>query len=75
MKTLDLHGIRHEEVKKQLICEIEKLWNSGADLKIITGHSSKMKDLVKEVLKEYKLEYREGDLFGINNGYITTVLD
>lgn len=75
MKTLDLHGLRHIDVRNILIKEIEKLWGKNIDLKIITGHSTQMKEIVVEVLKEYKLEYREGDLFGTNTGYITTVLD
>jgi hypothetical protein len=33
-----------------------------------------MKKLVIEVLEEYKLEYFDGGIFGINNAVITTTI-
>ena len=36
---------------------------SEEDLEIITGHSSKMKGIVLNVLDEYKLPYTIGDMF------------
>ena len=35
---------------------LEDNWNSGECVEIITGNSSKMKEIVKEVVEEYKLE-------------------
>ena len=74
MKKLDLHGIRHHMVRPKLIRFIEDNWNSDVDVEIVTGYSDKMKEIVKEVLGEYKLEYEDGDYLGINKGYIKTVL-
>ena len=54
MKTLDLHGMYHESVQRHV--ENFVLLNDSP-LRIITGHSGKMKDLVTEVLKEHELKY------------------
>jgi DNA-nicking Smr family endonuclease len=75
MTELDLHGKRHEEAGKLLERAINSMWGSEEDLHIITGHSSKMKQLVIDILKEYKLEYTIGDFTGVNMGYIRTHLD
>lgn len=68
---LDLHGIRHEEARRQTIRFIENNWGSTVDLKVITGHSQKMKQVVIEVIDEYGLEHKVGDYFGIDTAYIT----
>mgnify|MGYP001171783387 CR=1 FL=1 len=70
--SIDLHGIRHGEVKNLLIRKIEDLWDSNTKLEIITGHSSKMKNIVIETLYEYKLPYEDGTFF--NKGIIITDL-
>lgn len=72
MEILDLHGERHVDVKRILIRKIESLWNSNTDLYIITGNSSMMKGIVKKILEEYKLEFRDGDIH--NTGYIKTTV-
>lgn len=56
--SLDLHGVRHMDVKQQVISFIENHWDTGEELHIITGNSIKMKELVVIVLEEYKLEYK-----------------
>lgn len=71
MAELDLHGMRHAGARNAVIGFIEDNWDSEADLMIITGHSPRMKGIVKEVIEEYKLDYREGDVFGFNNATIT----
>ncbi len=63
LHKLDLHGVRHDDVKSKVINFIEDNWNSEEDLEIITGHSSKMKGIVLNVLDEYKLPYTIGDMF------------
>ena len=50
METIDLHRVIHQEVRDKLIRKIESLWNSNRELKIITGNSDKMKEIVKEGL-------------------------
>ena len=72
MKKLDLHHTRHHLVRPKLIRFIEDHWNTDTEAEIITGNSTKMKEIVTDVLNEYKLEYRIGDIFGTNKGYIKT---
>ena len=61
MKKLDLHGVRHCDVR-DVVDEFLSIhilqWYTG-DLHIITGYSDKMKELVSEVVYEYKLELSE----------------
>jgi len=70
--TLDLHGVRHEDVKPEVVRFVEKNWNSGVKGTIITGHSEKMKVLVIEVLDEYKLTH---NTFRSNYPKIETVFE
>ena len=72
MEKLDLHCTRHHLVRSELIRFVEKHWGQDVDVEIITGNSPRMKDIVKEVLDEYKLEYREGDFQGVNMGFFKT---
>jgi len=71
MARLDLHGVRHSDARNAVIRFIEDHWGSEADLIVVTGHSPRMKEIVKEVIDEYDLNYREGDFFGFNNATIT----
>jgi len=70
---LDLHGLRHHQVKEAVIRKIEDLWDSGVRLEIITGHSDKMKEIVRAVLSEYKLEPIESDF--IQPGRIEAIIE
>ncbi len=56
IKQLDLHGIRHEEVDR--LVENFVLLNE-APIRIITGNSHKMKDIVTEVLDRHDMEYEQ----------------
>jgi DNA-nicking Smr family endonuclease len=61
--TLDLHGIKHEDVEsvvEEFIC-----MNVGT-VKIITGYSHQMKIHVNKVLKKYNMQSRPERL--INQG-------
>ena len=71
MITIDLHGFRHYMVKGFLIRKIEELWDTNSDVAIITGHSELMKEEVRQVLDEYKLEYHEDP---VNRGMLVTVI-
>jgi hypothetical protein len=55
MKTLDLHGVKYEEVPR--ICHgfINTYW--GQELKIITGNSDEMKQIVISVIRQYGLDF------------------
>ena len=74
MEKLDLHNLNYERAKAETIRFIEEYWNEVVDLKVITGHSLVMKKVVMEVLNEYKLEYRIGDILGTNKGYIVVFM-
>ena len=54
MKTLDLHGMYHDAVQRNV--ENFVLLNEGP-VRIITGNSSKMKAIVAEVLTEHEFTY------------------
>lgn len=74
MQKIDLHGVKHEDVRSQLIRFIESLWATNTDVQIVTGHSPEMKAIVIEILKEYKLEYNIGGFLGMIPAVITTVI-
>ena len=69
---LDLHQVRHEDVRGRCIEFVEANWDTGEEIHIITGYSDMMMELVIQVLKEYNLRYEEGDCF--NKGYIKSWL-
>ena len=71
---IDLHGLRHEDVRRFLIKEIEYLRGTGTIVNVVTGHSTRMKKIAGEVLDEYKLSYQEGDWLGRNQGMLRTVI-
>ena len=55
MKTIDLHGFKYVEAKRELELFINDNW--GFRIKVITGNSESMKNVVCEVIREYKLEF------------------
>ena len=70
---LDLHRLNHDDAYRATINFIEMYWLKGAELEIITGNSQKMRDLVTDILEEYKLSYTIGRKFDeFNMGYIVT---
>ena len=69
---LDLHGVRHEEARRQTIRFVEEHWDDGSELEIITGHSQRMKGIVMNVLEEYDLTYNIGRLFDVDGPRIIT---
>lgn len=75
MTELDLHGYSHDDAGKILERTINVLWNSFEELHIITGHSQRMKQIVVDILHEYKLPYKTGNYSEINTGVIRTVLE
>ncbi len=54
MKTLDLHGMYHEAVQRNV--ENFVLLNDGP-MRIITGNSSTMKEIVAEILSQHDFAY------------------
>lgn len=73
---MNLHRVRHKNVRKKVIRFIEKHWASGSEARIITGNSSIMRNIVMEVLDEYKLCYQIDHPFDpCNKGYIVIWLE
>ncbi len=75
MIELDLHGMRHKQAQDALERTINGHWGANEELHVITGHSDRMKQIVIDILEQYKLEYRIGDILEINMGFIKTYLD
>ncbi len=55
MKTLDLHGLSHIEAETACHYFINNNW--GEEMRIITGNSFMMKEVVCQVLIFYKLDF------------------
>jgi len=54
---LDLHGIKHANVSKELDSFLyEHLQTKNLQVEIVTGKSSAMKNIVKNLLVDYGLE-------------------
>lgn len=67
ISPLDIHCVKHVDVKT--LVEDYVLCNQiHLPLKIITGNSDSMKNIVMKSLKSHKFEYQIGDSF--NKGYI-----
>ena len=75
IQTLDLHGMRHEDVSSVLIDFIEENWNSNLEVEIVTGRSERMQEIVTDILVEYDLDYHIGGFLGMNAAIITTIMD
>jgi len=57
MDSLDLHGIRHDEVSRVLETFLyEEMQKASKECEIITGMSSRMKEIVGEIVKEHGMK-------------------
>jgi DNA-nicking Smr family endonuclease len=66
MMKLDLHGTKHEDVKRKLdVFFWECMQKKITQVEVITGMSDKMKEIVIDTANEYK--FRVND-FNINPG-------
>jgi DNA-nicking Smr family endonuclease len=71
MKTLDLHGLNHEDAHREVEMFVNDNWDAPeGSLKIITGHSISMRKQVVEVLDRYDLGYSIGGPIGIDQSFI-----
>ena len=60
MKSLDLHGTKHEEADEK----VRRFLNFVClPCYIITGNSKEMKDIVRAIVKEYKWHCHEKDSY------------
>ena len=62
--TLDLHGIRHDEVPDVIAKFLWKHWGYKDDLHIITGNSCIMRYAVLKVLEMYNTRKIESNDIG-----------
>jgi len=52
---IDLHGVKHQDVNKIINSFIwEHMKKKSTEIKIITGNSETMKNLVREILMDYE---------------------
>lgn len=65
-----MHGLKHEDVRRDVIRFIESNWASSTEIEIITGNSPIMKEIVIEVIQEYDLDFNVG-FMGHNTGRLT----
>tara|TARA_R110000782_G_scaffold95701_1_gene179833 strand:- start:544 stop:765 length:222 start_codon:yes stop_codon:yes gene_type:complete len=68
METLDLHGIKHQQVD-----EVTRSFLNFIDLpcQVVTGNSEQMKTIVKNVVREYEWFCYERDSY--NHGTLVIV--
>ena len=62
MTLIDLHGLPHEDAKFVLELFINENW--GKRIKVITGNSESMKDIVCSIVHFYGLSCRRSPLSG-----------
>ena len=53
---LDLHGIRHADVRRECDSFMTRIWGSYDCVDIITGNSDEMRSLVVDALRDYDVE-------------------
>jgi len=60
---IDLHGVKHENVSRQLdVFFWEMLQKKVTQVEVITGISQRMKEIVKETCKDYNFEVIENPI-------------
>jgi len=71
MEILDLHGLNYEDAQREVERFVHTNWGAPDNsLKIITGHSQKMRNVATAVLDAYEVPYKIGGQLGIDNSYI-----
>ena len=60
MNKIDLHGIKHEHVQRELDQFFWQMMQKGhAEVEVVTGISHMMKDIVKKVSEDYNFVVQE----------------
>ena len=68
LPQLDLHGLRHHEVRNLVEDFVIK---EDMPVLIITGHSSAMQQIVKDVIKQHKLYWQYESCVNLGSMLIT----
>jgi|TARA_B100000085_G_scaffold270203_1_gene282361 DNA-nicking Smr family endonuclease len=69
MTEIDLHGFKHDEVEDKLPNLLILHYNMGNfPIRLITGKSEKMKEIVREICEKY--EFNIDDTWNSNPGTI-----
>ena len=72
MAEIDLHGLKHKEVEDTLESMLISYYNLGSfPIRVITGHSHKMKKLLSTAVVNQKFTMREE----VYNGGATIVYE
>jgi len=67
-KELDLHNVRHQDVQTKLDKFLgERMMKGTNEIRIVTGNSDNMKNVVDDVLNDYGLTSQTSPL---NNGIL-----
>ena len=53
---LDLHGLSYEKAEQQVMDLVEKYYGKNIMLRVVTGNSGKMKEVVRRVVDMYRLD-------------------
>lgn len=60
MVEIDLHGLKHSEVEDTLESMLISYYNIGSfPIRVITGHSHKMKNILSTAVNNQKFNMRE----------------
>jgi DNA-nicking Smr family endonuclease len=71
MKTLDLHRMKHEDAYRAVDKFIDRNYADDSQLKIITGHSKDMREIVITIVTRlYSLSYKIGGPIGVDDSFI-----
>lgn len=81
MKRLDLHGVKHEDARSEVIRFVEDILPNipyepqGYEVEIVTGRSPRMRKIVAKVLEEYDLRYEVGGPLILDDSFIRVHID
>lgn len=60
MDKLDIHGVKHKDVSRELdVFFWDMMQKDVSDVEVITGNSQIMKDLVMDTCEEYGFKVKE----------------
>ena len=60
---IDLHGIKHENVQKELDQFYWQMMQKGhSEVEVVTGISNRMKEIVKQVSEDYNFTVLETEI-------------